>query len=195
IITSTGAPHTILNKKLLTPAMTARPDRPLFLIDIAVPRDIDPDVTEIPNVYLHDIDDLQGQAEDNVQARRAEIPQVEQIVAEEAAQFLNWYASLDVVSTITDLRGQIEDVRLRELELLFNRLSHLDERERELVKTMSHRLVNKILHSPTLRLKDEAANGNAATYVSVVRELFALEVNAVTQPGQSRNGNGNKRGG
>lgn len=194
IITSTGAPHTILNKKLLAPVMAARSDRPLFLIDIAVPRDIDPDVAEIPNVYLHDIDDLQGQADDNVQARRAEIPQVEQIVTEEVAQFLNWYASLDVVSTITDLRGQIEDVRLRELELLFNRLSHLDERERELVKTMSHRLVNKILHHPTLRLKDEAAQGNGATYVSVVRELFALEVDAVTPVGGNGNSNGNGNG-
>ncbi len=173
IIASTGAPHTILDKKLLAPAVVHRPERPIFLIDIAVPRDIDPDVTELPNVFLRDIDDLQGQADDNVDARRAEIPQVETILAEEVNSFVNWYASLDVVSTITDLRGQIEDVRQRELQLLFNRLD-LDEREQELVKTMSHRLVNKILHQPTTRLKDEAAHGNGVVYVSVLRDLFAL---------------------
>ena len=173
IISSTGAPHTILDKKMLAPVIRHRGERPLFLIDIAVPRDVDPAVTELPHVHLRDIDDLQGQADDNVEARRAEIPQVEQIVDEEVTSFLDWYASLDVVSTITDLRGQVEAVRQRELQQLFNRLD-LDEREQELVKTMSHRLVNKILHQPTLRLKDEAAHGNGVIYVSVLRDLFAL---------------------
>jgi glutamyl-tRNA reductase len=99
---------------------------------------------------------------------------------------MEWYASLDVVSTITDLRGQIEAVRQRELKLLFNRLD-LDSREKELVKTMSHRLVNKILHQPTLRLKDEAAQGNAAIYVSAIRDLFSL------MPATDRSNNGKKR--
>jgi glutamyl-tRNA reductase len=154
--------------------MAHRNGNPLYLIDIAVPRDVNPDVTELPNVHLSDIDDLQGQADDNIQARQAEIPRVETIVEQEVSQFMDWYASLDVVSTITDLRGQVEDLRLRELELLFNRLE-LDEREREMIKRMSHRLVNKILHQPTLRLKDEAAHGNGAAYVSVLRHLFSLE--------------------
>ncbi len=172
-ITSTGAPHTILDRKLIEPAMAARPRRSLFLIDIAVPRDINPDVAELPHVHLKDIDDLQSQAEDNVRERRAEIPQVEVIVNEEAAQFLNWYASLDVVSTITNLRGEIEQLRQKELERLFNRLD-LDDRERNLVATMSHRLVNKILHEPTLRLKEEAASGNDAAFVSALHHLFGL---------------------
>ncbi len=174
IITSTGAPHTIVDRELLEPAVMQRGGQPLYLIDIAVPRDVNPDVTELPNVYLSDIDDLQGQVEDNLQAREAEIPRVEQIVADEAGQFMDWYASLDVVSTITDLRDQVEGLRQRELELLFNRLD-LDEREREMIRLMSHRLVNKILHQPTLRLKDEAAHGNGAAYVSVLRHLFSLE--------------------
>lgn len=174
IIASTGAPHTILNRELLEPAMTVRPARPLLIIDIAVPRDVDPDVTEIPNVHLHDIDDLQSQAEDNVRERASEIPRVEAIVESEMVDFLDWLASLDVVSTITDLRQQIETLRQRELERLFNRLD-LDEHERELVATMTHRLVNKILHEPTLRLKQEAANGNGAIYTSTMRQLFVLD--------------------
>ncbi|MBI1878408.1 MAG: glutamyl-tRNA reductase [Chloroflexi bacterium] len=174
IISSTGAPHTILNRVMLEPAMVIRPARPLLVIDIAVPRDVDPDVTEIPNVHLHDIDDLQSQAHDNVRERESEIPRVEAIVENEMAHFLDWLASLDVVSTITDLRRQVEAIRQRELERLLNRLD-LDERERELVTTMSHRLVNKILHEPTLRLKQEAANGNGAAYISTMRQLFLLD--------------------
>jgi glutamyl-tRNA reductase len=174
VISSTGAPHTVLNRELLEPAMAVRPNRPLFMIDIAVPRDIDPNVTEIRHVHLCDIDDLQGQAEDNVRERAQEIPRVEAIVTNELAGFLDWLASLDVVSTITDLRRQIETVRQRELERLFNRLD-LNEHERELIATMSHRLVNKILHEPTLRLKQEAANGNGAIYISTMRQLFLLD--------------------
>lgn len=174
IITSTGAPHTIIDRELLEPVVQRRGGQPLYLIDIAVPRDVDPDVTELPGVHLSDIDDLQGQADDNLQAREAEIPLVEQIVAEEVAQFMEWYASLDVVSTITDLRGRVEEFRQRELELLFNRLD-LDKHEQDMVRRMSHRLINKILHQPTLRLKDEAAQGNGAAYVSVLRDLFSLK--------------------
>jgi glutamyl-tRNA reductase len=174
IITCTGAPHIILNRELIEPVMAARPERPMFMIDIAVPRDVDHNVTEVPDVHLRDIDDLQSLAEDNVRERRSEIPYVEVIVDEEVVQFLEWLSSLDVVSTITDLRGQIEQVRQNELKRLFNRLD-LDEREQELVATMSHRLVNKILHQPTLRLKNEAAYGNGAVYVSAVRHLFLLD--------------------
>jgi glutamyl-tRNA reductase len=174
IISSTGAPHTILNRELLEPAMMVRSSRPLFIIDIAVPRDVDPDVTEIANVHLHDIDDLQSQAEDNVHERESEIPHVEAIVEKEVVQFLKWLASLDVVSTITNLRRQVETIGQRELERLFNRLD-LDEREQEMVATMTHRLINKILHEPTLRLKEEAATGNGAIFISTLRQLFLLD--------------------
>lgn len=174
IITSTGAPHTILNRELLQPVMACRSDRPLCLIDIAVPRDVDPNVLELPNIYLYDIDDLQHQADDNVRSREAQIPQVETIVDEEVLHYLDWLASLDVVATITDLRQQATLLRQNELERLFNRLD-LDEREQELIATMSHRLINKILHLPTLRLKQEAANGNGAAHIATLRHLFALD--------------------
>lgn len=174
IISSTGAPHTILDRKQLEPVMAGRPARPLFIIDIAVPRDVDPNVVELPNIYLHDIDDLQSQAEENVLERKSEIPRVEAIVDEEAVRYLDWLASLDVVSTITDLRRQVAQLRQLELERLFNRLD-LDEQQQELVATMSHRLVNKILHEPTLRLKKEAANGHGPAFTATLRYLFALD--------------------
>ena len=180
IITSTGAPHTILDRELLEPAMATRPDRPLFIIDIAVPRDVDLNVMEIPNVHLHDIDGLQCQADKNVCEREAEIPRVEKIVDEETKQFLEWFFSLETVSTITDLRQQTEQLRQYELERLFNRLD-LNERERDLIAAMSHRLVNKILHKPTLCLKREAANGNGAAYISITRQLFSLDKAANNQ--------------
>ncbi|MCG3211388.1 MAG: Glutamyl-tRNA reductase [Anaerolineae bacterium] len=171
VITSTGAPHTILNLDLVAPALAARPERPLFIIDIAVPRDVDPNVANLPNVYLRDIDDLQTTAEQNVKDREAEIPQVEAIVEEEIGKYMQWLSSLSAVSTITALRQHIETLRLSELERLFSRLE-LDDRERELVATMSHRLINKILHEPTIRLKKETSDGNGAVYTSAVRHLF-----------------------
>jgi len=173
IITSTGAPHTILDRELLEPAMANRSERPLLIIDIAVPRDVDPNVLEIPNVHLRNIDDLQSQADRNARERETEIPRVEMIVDEEVRKFLEWYSSLGAVATITDLRRQIEELRQRELTRLFNRVD-LDARERDLVVAMSHRLVNKILHEPTLRLKSEAANGQGAAYLNAVRQLFSL---------------------
>ncbi len=174
IIASTSAPHTILDRKVLEPAMAGRPNRPLFVIDIAVPRDVDPNVLELANVHLHDLDALQSEADENVREREAQIPQVEAIVKEDLDQFLEWFSSLEVVSTITTLRQQTEELRQCELERLFNRLN-LDEREQNLVATMSHRLVNKILHGPTLCLKKEAVNGNGAAYINTTRQLFSLD--------------------
>jgi glutamyl-tRNA reductase len=174
VITATGAPHTIIDRAQLEPVMTCRHGRPLFIIDIAVPRDVDPDVMEIPDVILRNMDDLQSQADKNVRERQSEIPRVEMIVDEEVNQFLEWFSSLEAVKTITDLRRQVEQVRQLELNRLFDRLN-LDERERDLVTTMSHRLVNKILHEPTMCLKKETANGNGTAYITTTRHLFSLD--------------------
>jgi glutamyl-tRNA reductase len=171
VITSTGAPHIILDHHLLAPVAASRDGRPLFIIDIAVPRDVSPAVDELPGVHLHDIDDLQTQADQNLRERELEVPQVEAIVAEESDKFVEWLTSLGAVATIKDLRTHVEELRQTELERLFNRLE-LEERERELIATMSHRLINKILHEPTIRLKKETSSGNGAVYTSVVRQLF-----------------------
>ncbi|HMQ50638.1 MAG TPA: glutamyl-tRNA reductase [Anaerolineae bacterium] len=174
VITSTSAPHTILDKSYLSEAFTDRTQRPLFIIDIAVPRDVDPNVSDLPGVHLYNIDDLQQQAEDNVREREAEIPRVETMIAAELTNFMNWLNSLGAVSTITAMRHRAEELRQMELDRLFSRLE-LTERQQELIATMSHRLVNKILHQPTIRLKEEAANGNGVAYISALRQLFALD--------------------
>ncbi len=171
VITSTGAPHTILNMDLMQDISKARAGRPLFIIDIAVPRDVDPGVATLPNIHLRDIDDLQSQAEQNILERQSEIPMVEAIVSDESERYMEWLTSLSAVSTITALRQHVDSLRMDELQRLFNRLD-LDDREQELVAMMSHRLMNKILHQPTIRLKKETSNGNGAVYTSAVRHLF-----------------------
>lgn len=156
------------------------PERQVVLIGagemgaIAVPRDIDPEVARLPKVHLYDMDDLQEQANQNIREREVEIPHVEAIVMEEVAAFMTWLASLEATSTITHLRQKVEEVRQQELERLFKRLN-LTKQEQSLVAAMSQRLTNKILHEPTLCLKQETATGNGAAFISATRQLFSLD--------------------
>ena len=175
VIASTSAPHTVLHQHQVSRAMQSRPDRPLVVIDIAMPRDVDAEVGELPGVYLYNIDHLQTQVAHNLQARRKEVPEAETIIAEEMANFMNWRRSLSAVPTITDLRDQFEGTRQLELERALNRLSDLDEKDREVIIDLSRRLMNKFLHHPTVRLREETAQGNGELYTSVARDLFALE--------------------
>ncbi len=174
VISSTNALQSVLTQDIVAPVMAARPHRPLLIIDIAVPRDVSPGVGHLSNVHLQDIDDLQGQADENLQSRQAAIPQVEQIITERMTKFAQWLASTAAKSTIVDLRQQADQLRQSELERLFNKLD-LSEKERNLVATMSHRFMNKLLHQPTLRLKQEVGNGNGQTYITAARQLFALD--------------------
>ncbi len=123
---------------------------------------------------------MQDLADENVRERELEVPRVEAIVGEEVTKFLDWLSSLEASSTIRGLRWQLEQVRQKELERLFNRLD-LDEREQNLVATMSHRLVNKILHEPTVCLKKETAQGNGVAYIATVRHLFSLDKTVESQ--------------
>jgi glutamyl-tRNA reductase len=118
---------------------------------------------------------LQNQATENILERQNEVPLVENIVDEERDKFMEWLSSLSAVSTIKALRKKMEIIRQNELERLFNRID-LTDREQELVATMSHRLINKILHEPTIRLKKETSNGNGVVYTSTVRQLFLKEL-------------------
>jgi len=178
VIASTAAPHAVLHKPQVAQAMASRPDRPLLIVDIALPRDVEPDVTDIPNVHLHNLDHLQIQITENLKAREREIPKVETILAEETAAFLHWQRSLGVKPTITTFRRQFDAIRRRELERALNRLPNLSEREQKIVAELSHRLMNKFLHPPTARLRAEAANGNGFLYARALHELFGLEVEA-----------------
>jgi glutamyl-tRNA reductase len=176
VITSTAAPHTVLDQDQVSQAMQTRPKRPLLIVDIALPRDVETNVGDVPNVHLYNIDDLQSQMADNLKARQHEIPKVETIAAVEETEFMNWYRSLNVVPTITTFRQQFETIRQQELTRALNRLDGLNENEQKIVAELSHRLLNKFLHQPTVRLRAAAANGDGIQYISALHELFALEV-------------------
>jgi len=175
IITSTGAPHAIFRPDNVRQATSIRHDRPLFFIDIAVPRNVDPNVERLDNVYLYDIDDLESVIEASLAERRREMPRVEQIVQEQRASFMGWFQSLDVVPTIVALRKQVETMRQAELERALHRLDNLSERDHEVIQALTKRIVNKILHHPMVRLKEHASQQNGYAYAEVVRELFDLD--------------------
>ncbi|MHB1131434.1 MAG: glutamyl-tRNA reductase [Chloroflexota bacterium] len=175
VISSTGAPHYVLHRSQVEEALLRRNGRPLFLIDIAVPRDIDPKVSDLEGVHLYDVDDLHAVVEDNLRERRRELTKVERIIAEEVARFECRLQALAVVPTISALRGQAEQVRRAELERCAPYLCELDERQWRAVEAMTGAIVNKLLHAPTQRLKTWAESGCVdADYMAVTRDLFGL---------------------
>jgi glutamyl-tRNA reductase len=147
----------------------------MLIIDIAVPRDTDPAVADIPGVRLFDIDDLRDVVNGNLAAREREIPQVEAIAAEETGAFMEWFHALGILPTIADLRQRAELVKAQELDKTFRRLGDVSERDRQVISAMAHALVNKLLHEPTVCLKQHAAQGDGYLYTEMVRELFGLE--------------------
>jgi len=174
VISSTAAPESIVRVDMVRAAMRARQHRPLFIIDIAVPRDVDPAVGRLENVFLYDIDNLKDVMEANLAQRRKEIKKVQTIVEEETAQFMRWFEALAVSPTIADLHHKAETIRQAEVEKALRRLGTLSDRERNIVEALSKGIVNKLLHRPTVRLKDEATNGNGYVYTTTLRELFGL---------------------
>jgi glutamyl-tRNA reductase len=174
VVSSTGATRFLITPEMVKEAMRMRRNRSLFLIDIAVPRDIDPAVQRIENVYLYDIDDLEAVVEANIRERQKEVGKVERLIREELADFMAWFRSLEVVPTITDLRRQAEEIRQMELDKALRRLGSLSEREENIVKALSVGIVNKILHQPTIQLKKHADGNNGYLYTEAVRELFGL---------------------
>lgn len=175
LIASTGAPHIIISREMAAAAMQRRPQRRLIFIDIAVPRDIDPDVAAIPQVSLYDIDHLNAHLEQSLAERAAAAPQVRAILSEEGQEFLDFYRSLDVLPIISDMRRKAETLRQAELEKTLRRLPDLTEAERAGIEALTQALVKKILAQPTKRLRAEAACPHAPEYATVVRTLFALE--------------------
>ncbi len=148
ILSSTGAPNFILGQKKMEEVIRLRRNKPMFLIDIAVPRDIEPKVNDIDNVYLYDVDDLQGVVQANLKERQKEAKKAEGIVDEEIGQFHRWLGTLDVVPTIVSLRGRMEEIRRGELEKTFSNLKDLDKRERKAIEALTSAIINKVLHQP-----------------------------------------------
>ncbi len=175
VISSTASPHYLLRKADLVGVMRQRRNRPLFIIDIAVPRDIDPEVHDLDGLYLYDIDDLKGVAELNRTAREKEARRAEAIVEKEVALFMARLRSLHAVPTIVQLREWVETIRAAELEKAFSKLSHLRPEDREAIASLTAALVNKILHRPIVELKRRALEGDGHAYCQAVAELFGLE--------------------
>jgi len=136
-----------------------RAGRLLLLIDIALPRDVDPAVADMPGVYLYNLDDLEAGVSEGIHLRRQEVEQVQEIIAQEVSAFERWLRSLSVVNIISDLRQYADTLRQRELMRTLQRLPTLTERESAAIQELTTRLVNKLLHIPTLRLKDAAVEG------------------------------------
>ncbi|MHB0885920.1 MAG: glutamyl-tRNA reductase [Bacillota bacterium] len=175
VISSTSAPGFVLTPEMVRTAMRQRRARPLFLIDIAVPRDVDPACGRIENVFLYDIDDLQAVVEANLEERRREAKKVERIVDEEARSFDAWFGSLDAVPLIRLLRAKAETIRRAELEKALARMPGLDEKERAAVEAMSSLIINKLLNDPTLKLKELAMSAEGKLYLRAASELFNLK--------------------
>lgn len=175
IISSTGSPDFVITKGHLESLMSKRKHRPLFFIDIALPRDIDPKVQEIYNVYLYNLDDLKSIADTNRGEREKDIPKAEKIVDEEVGLFLRWHEGLSAVPTVTSLRKKIEQIRTTELETHLRKLGPLGERERNLIDALTQSIVNKILHEPTIRLKRTADEGERRDHAHALRYLFDLD--------------------
>lgn len=171
VITSTSAPETIISREMVAHAMAARPSRPLLLVDIAVPRDIDPLAATVPGVHLYDIDEVQAVAESNMHLRRKEIAAAEAIVEEHVEKYAQWLRSLEVVPTVAALRAQAEQTRLAELERTLAKMD-LSAADRKRIESMSAALVKKLLHAPITRLKQ---SGEGERYVEAARALFGLD--------------------
>lgn len=175
VICSTAAPRPVLTVERFQAALPRGPRRPLCIIDIAIPRDVEPAVGERQNVFLYNVDDLQQIVDASLDRRRAELPAAEGIVAKGVEEFWAWYASLAVVPTIRALRDHGERVRQEEVERALGRLRHLSDDDRAAVDALSRALLNKLLHAPTARLREAAGNGRGTGVIDTARYLFELD--------------------
>lgn len=175
IISSTGSADFIVRTEHVKGVMRTRRNRPLFFIDIAVPRDIDPDINKLNNTYVYDIDDLKGVIDDNIEDRNREAIKGERIVDEAVIRFRQWYESLKVVPTIVALRKKLETISEGEIKKTLPALNHLTENDRQSIYRMTQSIINKILHDPTLLLKSDGTHKNKSVYLDIARKLFKLD--------------------
>jgi glutamyl-tRNA reductase len=175
VVSATNSPHHIVERDELEHVMGLREGRPLLLVDIAVPRDIEPACREVAGVSLHDIDDVQQIVERNASGREAEARRAERILDAEKDRFERWLASLEVVPTIAALRERGDEIVRRVLEENEGRWADLAEADRERLSAMAKAIASRLLHEPTLRMKRSAGSDDAYLYVSALRELFGLD--------------------
>lgn len=173
VICSTGAPDYILSKEEMHKIMKDRKQKPVFIIDISVPRNIDPLINELDNVYLYDVDNLQGVVDTNIQERAKEAQKAEKIVEEEIGSFTKWIASLSATPTIVALRNMAEKIRQDELEKTLKKLGPLEEKQIKAIEYLSTTIVNKLIHPPTAALKGNEDDKDIM--IDIVKRLYGLE--------------------
>ncbi|MGA1826489.1 MAG: glutamyl-tRNA reductase [bacterium] len=175
VITSTGAPHFILTRKNIEDSLKLRKNKPIFLIDIAVPRDIDPEVNKCDNIFLFDIDDLQTVVETNLHERQKEAKKASAIIEHEVDLFMKRWSALDVVPTITLLNSYMDEIRKKELDKALSRLGPLDNGQREILEAMTTSMVKKILHTPIRKLKNVSNTEEITLLLKNTKELFGFK--------------------
>jgi glutamyl-tRNA reductase len=174
LMTSTGAPSAIVDDTDLAPVVDARGGRPLLIVDVAMPRDIDPAVAELPGVELLDLDDVRAFVEAGLAERRREVSKVRTIIDEERERFIDSTTAREVAPTIGALRARVESLRVSELDRQRGRLAGLDPKQREAVEAVTRSVLAKLLHDPTVRLKDAAGTPKGERLSDALRELFDL---------------------
>jgi len=174
VVSSTGSQEPIIQYQDVRSRMRERRNKPLFFIDIAVPRDIDPKVNEIDNAYVYDIDDLQGVIDLNKDERLNQAQKAEHIIDEETIKFRNWMNSLSAVPTIVSVREKAETIRQNELRKTFSQLPDLSDREKEAIEILTKSIIKKFLHDPIVFLKKKAQRNAQAVYMDFTQQLFNL---------------------
>jgi glutamyl-tRNA reductase len=174
VISATDSTQTIISHDQMAKVMKERKQKPIFFIDIADPRDIEPKVGDIENVYLYNIDDLQKVANDNIQDREKEAQKAEAIVQDEVGKFVQWYQSLEVTPTIVALRKKFEEIRDKELAKILSIHPNFSEKETQSIEALTSAIINKILHDPITLLKDKNEEAMADLYIDTLRTLFGL---------------------
>ncbi|USB34237.1 glutamyl-tRNA reductase [Paenibacillus sp. YPG26] len=175
IISSTGAEGYVLTSSEVAQSMKKRPSRPLFMIDIAVPRDIDPSISELPNVFLYDIDDLEGIVESNLEMRRAEAMKIESMIDHEMAVFANWLQTLGVKPVIRALQEKSSTIYEETMESMFNKLPELNDHQRTVIRRLTKSIVNQMMHDPINRIKEMAGEKQGEQALEMFTQIFALE--------------------
>lgn len=175
LISTTSSTTPIISVDTMRAALAQRQGRRLIVMDLAVPRDVEPEVAQLPDVYLYDIDDLQATLDKNLSQRQAAVPQVEAILSEGVENFLTWLHSRQVVPVLTSFRTKVSALADAEVKQALNRMEGLNQQSQRAVVQAVHRIVNKMLHEPTERLKAHAASGESRIYVQVIQDLFALD--------------------
>ncbi|MEQ8236144.1 MAG: glutamyl-tRNA reductase [Syntrophomonadaceae bacterium] len=183
VISCTAASHYVIREDNCRSALLARQGENIIMIDVAVPRDIEPSLGDIPGVYIYDIDDLHGVISSNFLARQKAAAKANEIITEELLEFNQWLASLYVVPVISALKLHGENIKQNELKRAFNRLGKMSEREQEVITAMAHAIVNQLLHYPVVNLKEMALSNQGHLYAEVVKKLFGLQLANEEQEG------------